>query len=550
MGTSLATGRDDKAQPTDPNRVELAAVLAADTFKRSPKLSRLLLYLCEKYFQGLGDEITEYGIGIDVLGRDSDFDPQQDALVRVDTHHLRKRLREYYTTAGSEHEIHIILPNGSYAPEFAPVRQAPRPVSEKLGKNPAANGHAVETSGPTFESPEPVTMAKVVSPASVADWAEPGETLESPNPSPRVKLRWIAGGMAVLMFLAGWWLVATGRRNAVQTTAASPQGIPVVGTSEVAIRIAAGDRSSDYTDHLGRIWMSDRFFRGGSTFHRGPLQIQRTLDGELFRNGREGEFVYDIPLSPGIYELHLYFAETGVAAESLHGVSMAINSLPTSSVDIAADAGDVNTATVKIFKNISPAKDGMLHLTLMGTGPGFLNALEIVPGIPDAMRPIRLAARDSIYRDHLGQIWMPDESSAGGRKSNITAPVEGTAEPGLYQTYRVGHFNYSIPVVEGSRYTVRLHFVEPWFTQADPGGGIGSRVFNVYCEGTTLLKDFDILKEAGGGKRAIVREFHGIPASPQGKLDLTFEPVVNYALVNAVEAVEEQPAPTLRTARR
>jgi hypothetical protein len=274
------------------------------------------------------------------------------------------------------------------------------------------------------------------------------------------------------------------------------------------------------------------------------------LDGELFRSGREGEFVYDIPLSPGIYELHLYFAETGVATETLHGVSMAINSLPISSVDIAADAGDVNTATVKIFKNISPAKDGMLHLTLMGTGPGFLNALEIVPGVPGGMRPVRLAARDSIYRDHLGQVWMPDESSAGGRKANITAPVEGTADPGLYHAYRVGHFNYAIPVVEGSRYTVRLHFVEPWFTQADPAGGIGSRVFNVYCEGTTLLKDFDILKEAGGGKRAIVREFHGIPASPQGKLALTFEPVVNYALVNAIEAVEEEPAPASRTARR
>jgi hypothetical protein len=549
MATSLVTGRDEKAQPTDPNRAELVTVLAADTFKRSPKLSRLLLYLCEKHFQGLADRITEYGIGIDVLGRDSDFDPQQDALVRVDTHHLRKRLREYYTTAGSEHEIHIILPNGSYAPEFSHVRQAPRPISE-LGKNPAADAHAVETSGTTFESAAPVALAKAFSPASVAGNAEPDETSESPNPAPGVKLKWIAGGMAVCMFLAGWWLVAAGRRNAAQTIAAPPSAIPIVSASDAAIRIAAGDRSADYTDRLGRIWMSDRFFRGGSTFHRGPLQIQRTLDGELFRSGREGEFVYDIPLSPGVYELHLYFAETGVATETLHGVSMAINSLPISSVDIAADAGDVNTATVKIFKNISPAKDGMLHLTLMGTGPGFLNALEIVPGIPGAMRPIRLAARDNIYRDRQGQIWIPDESSAGGRKANITAPVEGTADPGLYQTYRVGHFNYSIPVVEGSRYTVRLHFVEPWFTLADPAGGIGSRVFNVYCEGTTLLKDFDILKEAGGGKRALVREFHGIPASPQGKLDLTFEPVVNYALLNAIEAVEEEPAPASRTGRR
>jgi hypothetical protein len=37
----------------------------------------------------------------------------------------------------------------------------------------------------------------------------------------------------------------------------------------------------------------------------------------------------------------------------------------------------------------------------------------------------------------------------------------------------------------------------------------------------------------------VVREFHGIPASPQGKLDLTFLPVANYALVNAIEVFEE-----------
>src|ERR1700723_2112701 len=127
MATSLASGPDNAAPPNDRNRAELKAVLASDAFKRSPKLSRLLLYLCEKYFQGLAGQITEYAIGVDVLGRDADFDPQQDALVRVDTHHLRKRLKEYYAAAGSEHEIHIVIPSGSYAPEFI-AGQAPPPL--------------------------------------------------------------------------------------------------------------------------------------------------------------------------------------------------------------------------------------------------------------------------------------------------------------------------------------------------------------------------------------------------------------------------------------
>jgi hypothetical protein len=519
MATSLASGRDNAAPPDDRNRAELAAVLASDVFKRSPKLSRLLLYLCEKCFQGLADGITEYGIGLDVLGRDPGFDPQQDALVRVDTHHLRKRLKEYYTAEGSEHQIHIILPNGRYAPQFV-VGHASRPVSSSLPaeqRSGAAEEHPRALEAPGIEQPEAVGHRNSVSKAGLL-W---------------VKLAAL-GAMATLMALAGWWLMAASRERAPGMAAPAVAGS--LGQA-APIRIAAGDRHGDYTDHIGRTWLSDRFFQGGSTFRRGPLQIQRTLDGELFRSGREGQFVYQIPLRPGTYELHLYFAETGVATESLRGVSMAINSVPFPTVDVASDAGGIATATVKIFKNISPAQDGLLHLTFLGTGPSFLNALEIVPGIPGKMLPIRLTARDSIYRDHLGQIWMPDESSAGGRRSTSTAQIEGTADPGLYQTDRVGHFSYSIPVAEGSRYTVRLHFVEPWFTQSDRG--IGSRVFDVYCNGTTLLKDFDILKEAGGGKRAVVRVFHWIPASPQGKLDLTFVPVVNYALVNAIEVVEE-----------
>jgi hypothetical protein len=437
MATSLASGPDNAAPPNDRNRAELAAVLASDVFKRSPKLSRLLLYLCEKCFQGLAGDITEYGIGIDVLGRDPGFDPQQDALVRVDTHHLRKRLKEYYSTEGSEHQIHIILPSGQYAPQFV-VGQASRPVS-----------------GNRYAEPEPT--------ARQAPDVEKPETISTGNPVTKVKLAnakpiWF-GGMAALI-LAACWLMAASRERAPSFSAPAHAG-SVATTQATPIRIAAGDRHGDYTDHIGRVWMSDRFFRGGSAFRRGPLQIQRTLDGELFRSGREGQFVYEIPLSPGTYELHLYFAETGVATESLRSVSMAINSVPFSTVDIASDAGGVATATVKIFKNISPARDGILHLTFLGTGPSFLNALEIVPGIPGKMLPVRLTARDSIYRDHLGQVWIPDEPSAGGRRSTSTAQIEGTADPGLYQTDRIGHFSYSIPVVEGSLYTVRLHFVEP-----------------------------------------------------------------------------------------
>jgi hypothetical protein len=85
-----------------------------------------------------------------------------------------------------------------------------------------------------------------------------------------------------------------------------------------------------------------------------------------------------------------------------------------------------------------------------------------------------------------------------------------------------------------------LHFAEPWFSSPESLGGVGSRVFDVYCNGRTLLKDFDILKETGGvGNRAVVKVFHNIPASAQGKINLEFVPTKNYAVVTAIEVTEE-----------
>ncbi len=323
----------------------------------------------------------------------------------------------------------------------------------------------------------------------------------------------------------------------VRNTAVPPAPL---GPESEAIRILAGERNGNYVDKAGRVWLSDRYFKGGTPFKHGSREVMRTEDPDIFRNGREGQFVYEIPLNPGIYELHLYFAETEVSGEGLRTLGISINGLPVSGLDVASDAGGVNTATVKVYKDIAPAKDGLLHLTFQGGANGFVNALEILPGAAGKMLPVRLTMQDSSYRDHLGQIWMADQYFLSGRRSAGKSPVEGTPDPALYRSHRFGNFTYSIPVVEGSRYTITLHFAETWFSSPESLGGVGSRIFDVYCNGRTLLKDFDILKETGGvGNRAVVKVFHNIPASAQGKLNLTFAPTENYALVSAIEVTEE-----------
>lgn len=501
--------------PNGRERAEVAAVLASEIFRRAPKLSRLLSYLSEKYFEGCAGDIKEYTIAVDVMGRDTQFDPQLDSIVRVDAHNLRKRLRQYYATEGKDHELVIYIPAGQYTPEFVP-RSDIRDI----------------------EQPETVELESISETPIV-----PG----SPQSSTRFKVSplWFAIGLAAVVaaavFSLDHWskiMPGMGIRTFAATTLPGPRPFISNGDANV-IRIVAGDRKTDYIDQAGRAWLADRFFSGGTTFHRGPNEIQHTLDPQIYRQGREGEFVYDIPMKPGVYELHLYFAETGVEGEALRSVSVAINGMPVSTLDIASDAGSINAATEKIFKNVSPTHDGMLHLTFQGagSGPGFLNALEIIPAVSEKMAPVRLAAR-GLYRDHLGRTWLPDEWASGGRKSSRSTFIEGTLDSDLYQTQRFGHFGYSIPVVEGGRYTVTLHFAETWFATPNSPGGPGSRVFDVYCNGTTLLKNFDILKE-GPSNRAVLKVFHSVQASPQGKLNLQFVPIVNYATVNAIEIVEE-----------
>jgi len=492
---------------SEEEHAELASVLASPLFRRSPKVSRLLSYLCEKHFRGETSHITEYGIAVDVLGRDAGFNPQVDAVVRVDAHHLRKRLKEYYATEGREHKLAILIPAGCYAPEFV------------IRPEPGAAGKAQEA------------MPASAEPLQVAGNSWPGP-LRTGRP-------WFLGMLALSALAVTLYAVRTSWRPMTRTPG-SAGPLPVSLEADQGIRILAGVRTGDYIDRAGRTWLNDRYFQGGTTFHRPGREILRTPDPEIFQSGREGQFVYEIPLDPGVYELRLYFAETGVASEGLRGVNLAINGIPHSTLDVASDAGAVNTAAAKIYTDVSPARDGLLHLTFSGSDPSFVNAFEIVRGIPGKMRPLRFSSRDSVFRDRLGRIWLPEMGVSGGRRSARIAPISGTDDPELYVTQRFGHFTYSISVVEGRRYTVTLHFAETWFGLPNSAGGVGKRIFDVYCNGTTLLNNFDILQDTVGiPNRALVKVLRGIPASPQGKLEISFVPVANYALLSAIEVEQE-----------
>lgn len=514
----------------DRERAALDAVLGSATFARSPRLSALLKYVCERYFSGETDSIKEYSLATEVLGRPPDFDQARDAIVRVEAHRLRRKLAEYYRSEGSGQNLRITIQRGHYIPEFV--------LDESYLERQETPESSMELL-PALERPADELFGKRQS----AQW-----------------VRLVAGALALAALLAvALFLIRVtpfqGVRNFAQAQMDRYSGeIPAVpvrsGFAEV--RLLCGDTDRDYKDPYGNIWSRDRYFKGGKAGYRPQEFFFRTTDSRVFQHTRTGEFSYDIPLKPGIYELTLYFAETELGArlemrggegrggegDRLFDVVMNGRTI-LRAFDILSDADGPNIADRRVFKDVKPASDGYLHLRFTGYGhKAQLSAIKIVPGIANRLLPIRFVTQQIPYTDGSGNLWAADSYYMGGRQTFHRKLIGGSIDQGLFAAERYGHFSYAIPVDSGS-YTLNLYLAETFFGANNPGGGgMGSRVFNVLCNGNTLLRDLDIFREAGENQ-PLVRTFRGLRPNPEGKLMLTFEPVVNYADVYAIEVLDE-----------
>ncbi|MFY9727724.1 MAG: malectin domain-containing carbohydrate-binding protein, partial [Bryobacteraceae bacterium] len=211
-------------------------------------------------------------------------------------------------------------------------------------------------------------------------------------------------------------------------------------------------------------------------------------------------------------------------------------------IDPIADAGSA-AVDARVFKDVYPAADGKLHLEFLSSWgrPAFVSALELTPGTPGKLKPIRLSAHQSDFVDADSTHWSGDNYFIEGRTTLRRNPGTVPKISALYTGERHGNFSYAIPVAPGS-YTVKLHFLESFFSPLIPDAGCvgaGCRVFDVACNGVLLLQDFDIFQAAPGAFRPVVREFHGFHPNGQGKLLLSFSPKVNYAEINAIEVIDE-----------
>ena len=524
-------------------REELRVALRSGIFAKAPRQAKLLEYVCNEYFEGRSDQIKEYNLATEVLGRTADFDQNRDAIVRVEVHRLRHKLKEYYEAEGAGHTFRIVIDPGHYVPRFVPQEEA----------------LSLEAHGNSGSPPAPEPKIEPSAPTGAAIPTEP-----KPAAGFRILLVGLAGlGLIVVAAAISlrWWRHPEPMAQRSPAASETPSAAFPLPTGSInPVRILCGYAKDMYIDRDGNAWQGDRYYSGGEARSQPRQFISRAADMTLFEAFRAGDFSYNIPLKPGNYELHLYFVETHYGPGTLSGggetsrlFNILMNGKPLLKIfDIIKDAGGNNVADARVFKNVTPAPDGYLHFKFEPlTDVPTLSALEIEPAPPGRINPIRIVVRDHSYTDHAGNVWRPDRYYSGGQLAvHIThIPVSRTPDPDLYSTERYGYFSYAIPVAPG-KYRATLRFAETyWGVQnrypslpdqnGSLEGGAGSRIFDVYCNGVALLRNFDIFKEAGGALSAVDKTFHNLEPDAEGKLMLTFVPVKDYASVNAIEVVDE-----------
>ena len=204
-------------------REELERVLSYPEINRSANLVRFLTYICNKYFDGQTQDIREYTIAVEVLGRkEANFDSHVDPIVRVTARSLRKKLQEYYNNEGKFHPIQIMLPLGHYVPEF--VRQPAESAAHgaSLGGSPTDIGLA---EGSELDA----SSGAVVRPAGAQEHTGPLSRLAQLIRAHRLAALNIAALLLIVpaIFLAGYFWGRQTSRPAQTTNDTFQWGEPV-----------------------------------------------------------------------------------------------------------------------------------------------------------------------------------------------------------------------------------------------------------------------------------------------------------------------------------
>src|ERR1700757_3604951 len=127
---------------------QLDRMLKSRHFRNSRRYPAFLAHIVRRRLEGDLDSLKERILGIEVFKRPHDYDTGADPVVRITAGEVRKRIALYYHDEGTEQELRIELPAGSYVPAFSPFPSAIAPqdlpplesVDEPVRARTATNG--------------------------------------------------------------------------------------------------------------------------------------------------------------------------------------------------------------------------------------------------------------------------------------------------------------------------------------------------------------------------------------------------------------------------
>jgi hypothetical protein len=116
----------------DEVREQLSRLLSSPFFSHSKRFPTFLRFVVEQTLAGKSENIKERTLGIEVFGRDAEYDTASDPIVRVTAAEIRKRVAQYYQDPPHHQELRIALSSGSYIPQFLWPRGANDPVLKEM----------------------------------------------------------------------------------------------------------------------------------------------------------------------------------------------------------------------------------------------------------------------------------------------------------------------------------------------------------------------------------------------------------------------------------
>jgi hypothetical protein len=131
-------------------RLALAERIAnSPSFARAPKLRELFLYICQTSVAGHDELLNEQQIGQQVFGRDSNYNPAEDNIVRAQVRLLRKKLEAWFQDEGKMEPVRIEIPRGSYVPLWAAQPMETEQTEAHAAPAPVEASHSPKSPGRT-----------------------------------------------------------------------------------------------------------------------------------------------------------------------------------------------------------------------------------------------------------------------------------------------------------------------------------------------------------------------------------------------------------------